>query len=119
MVSIFDFKEYGKIGVFKHDYIIHNSVQKTNEIWCKGLLEKTFSKLKDPSTATIMDVGAHCGMFSIPYAMKGAKVISCEPQKQLFQLVTRNFEINNISTKHLLNCAIGNKKFRKYIFEPG
>lgn len=119
MVSIFDFKEYGKIGVFKHDYIIHNSVAKSKEIWCKGLLEKTFSKLTDPSTATVMDIGAHCGMFSIPYALKGAKVISCEPQKQLFQLITRNFEINTISTKHLLNCAIGNKNLENISLNKG
>lgn len=60
----------------------------------------------------IIDVGAHIGYHSIGYGKinPNAKILSFEPQKQVFELLKQNIDSNNLSNQiHPFNLAVGDK----------
>ena len=105
--STFDLGKYGIVDVYAHDYIIHNSMKSSGDLWCKGLFEYVIS-LNDTDKPTLVDVGAHCGLFSIPFCrVTGGKAISFEPQENLFELLNKNFSQNSLENYKTYRCAVG------------
>jgi len=64
-----------------------------------------------PSHAIIVDGGANAGFFTIPVAhrtqARGTKIISFEPQRQLFQALGGSLALNGYGHVHLHNCGLG------------
>ena len=60
---------------------------------------------------TFIDVGANVGVYSILASSEiGAKVISIEPIKETFNILSHNILLNNSQNVTLLNIGIGDKK---------
>jgi FkbM family methyltransferase len=66
--------------------------------------------------ATIVDVGAHIGVFSV-FASRKGKVYSLEPVKENFELLLENIELNNLQKKIVpFNLAVSKKSGKRRIF---
>lgn len=62
----------------------------------------------------VIDIGAHIGGTSILCAKMGATVYAYEPQKETYELLKKNIELNNVgdNIKHF-NLGVGNTGKRK------
>lgn len=62
---------------------------------------------------TVIDIGANFGYFSLlasSLVTETGRVIALEPEKDNFNYLTRNIELNNISNVRALNIAAGDMK---------
>jgi FkbM family methyltransferase len=66
-----------------------------------------------PANAVIVDGGANIGFFTVPVACKtqgrGTRIISFEPQRQLFQALGGSLALNGYDHVYLHNCGLGEK----------
>ncbi|MBM3231769.1 FkbM family methyltransferase [Candidatus Pacearchaeota archaeon] len=87
-----------------------------NEIYVHNIYTNGIFKIRE--TDTIVDIGAHIGIFSM-YAAKKAKnglVFSYEPAPKNFSLLKKHTEINNIKNIKIFNLAVDNKKELKKFY---
>jgi FkbM family methyltransferase len=63
-----------------------------------------------------IDIGANQGLFSIIASNKGAKVISFEPNFEIFKIFVRNISINKCENIYPLNVGIFNQLTEKSMF---
>ena len=97
-------------GVFlinTEDTFVGRSLDMYGE-WCQSEVV-LFSKVVKEGDVVI-DVGANIGAFSIPLANlvgpKGA-IVAFEPQRQLFQLLSANVALNELSNAFVYQKAVG------------
>lgn len=88
-----------------------------NAIWIK----KEYNRLSGfdiNKNDTVIDVGAHIGIFSILAASKTkeGKVYSYEPSIENFKLLKENIEINALKNVEIFNLAVWSKKEEKDFF---
>jgi len=66
-----------------------------------------------PDGAVIVDGGANAGFFTIPVANrtrgKNCRIISFEPQRQLFQALSGSLVLNGLDHVYLHNCGLGSE----------
>ncbi len=62
------------------------------------------------SDSVVVDIGAHIGTFTVPFAKVARKVYSIEPMPSTFSLLKRNLEANVIVNVIALNCAVSDKQ---------
>lgn len=91
--------KYGIITLYKNDIYINNSFSR-NQYWDEG----TLLKIKEyiPPDKNILEIGGHCGTSSIVYASflnENQKVYVYEPQKNMYKLLLKNIEQNNLINK--------------------
>jgi FkbM family methyltransferase len=67
-----------------------------NEIWDEKIYENDFT-IKEGMI--VLDIGANQGFFSLYAASKGAHVISVEPEKRNYKILTQNIRNNNLQDK--------------------
>ena len=64
-----------------------------------------------PADAVIVDGGANIGFFTVPVAHRtlgrGTRIVSFEPQRQLFQALGGSLALNGYSHVYLHNCGLG------------
>ena len=87
---------HGKISLRVNESIIGNEFKKGN-YWDSEELE-LLNEYIDP-TRNILEVGGHCGTNSIVYASylkQPSKVFVYEPQKNMYDLLVRNINQNNL-----------------------
>jgi FkbM family methyltransferase len=64
-----------------------------------------------PADAVIVDGGANIGFFTVPVAHRtqgcGIRIVSFEPQRQLFQALGGSLAINGYRHVYLHNCGLG------------
>jgi FkbM family methyltransferase len=64
-----------------------------------------------PDDAVIVDGGANIGFFTVPVARRtqgrGTRIVSFEPQRQLFQALGGSLAINGYRHVYLHNCGLG------------
>lgn len=68
-----------------------------HEVQTRRLLHRRF--VRKPRGGVFIDVGAHCGSFSIPYERFFERVLSIEPLPDNSRVLTRNIELNHLSEK--------------------
>lgn len=66
-----------------------------------------------PDDAVVIDGGANIGFFTIPVANRtrgrGFRIISFEPQRQLFQALNGSLVLNGLDHVYLHNCGLGDQ----------
>lgn len=66
-----------------------------------------------PADAIIVDGGANIGFFTIPVANRtrgrGCRIISFEPQRQLFQALSGSLVLNGLDHVYLHNCGLSDQ----------
>ena len=107
---------YGKFIVARTCMFQAEALVKTGYTHIEGELNNIFSIVDTlPDNAVIVDGGANIGFFSVPVAHKtqgrGTRIISFEPQRQLFQALGGSLALNGYRHVYLHNCGLG--------WEPG
>lgn len=97
----------GKFHCYKNDQWIGDTLSK-GLVWNRDILEILFNNI--PNNKDILDIGAHIGTHSIPYAQfinNNNTVYSFEPQKPIFDLLLKNMNINHITNMRCFHNAMG------------
>jgi FkbM family methyltransferase len=103
---------YGQFIVARTCMFQAEALVKTGYTHIEGELNNIFSILDTlPDNAIIVDGGANIGFFSVPVAHKtqgrGTRIISFEPQRQLFQALGGSLALNGYRHVYLHNCGLG------------
>lgn len=109
MLDIIEIKELKfKVRLPSDNYIIKEILEDN----VKFLPESSLQNLD-----TIIDVGAHIGVFSIYYSQFAKEVCAYEPFDENYNLLCENIALNNISIIHPYNLAVvGNKKEKVMLY---
>jgi FkbM family methyltransferase len=95
--------KYGLITLFKNERYIGDSF-KRGQYWDEDSLIK-LRKYINPEL-NILEIGGHCGTSTIIYSSfinEDAKIFVCEPQENMFKLLTLNVNQNNLQNKIIPN----------------
>ncbi len=87
----------------------------------KPYLESQNSKIKFnlTSESNVIDIGAFIGDSAIFFAIQGAKVYAFEPQKNAYDLLLRNIQINNLKKKIIpTDTAVTNDGRNLFFSQP-
>jgi len=68
--------------------------------------------------ATVVDIGANIGCFSIWAAQKASRVIACEPHPDNLEILRRNAAINRTTNLEIIPCAISGVSGKSELFFP-
>lgn len=100
---------YGKMAYLPNDTYIGGSLEAYGEQH-ETELQVLFQLVKEGDT--VIDVGANIGTISIPMAKHvgiSGKVISYEPQIGLYNLLSKNVELNELTNIESHNSPVGRK----------
>ena len=103
---------YGKFIVPRTCLFQAESLVKTGRTHIESELSNIFAIVDTlPDDAVIVDGGANIGFFTVPVAHRtqgrGTRIISFEPQRQLFQAVGGSLALNGYGHVYLHNCGLG------------
>lgn len=103
---------YGKFIVARTCLFQAEALVKTGRTHIESELSNIFAIIDTlPDNAIIVDGGANIGFFTVPVAYKingsNAKIISFEPQRQLFQALGGSLSMNGYRHVYLHNCGLG------------
>jgi FkbM family methyltransferase len=103
---------YGKFIVPRTCLFQAEALVKTGRTHIESELNNIFAIVDTlPADAVIVDGGANIGFFTVPVAHRtqgrGTRIISFEPQRQLFQALGGSLAINGYRHVYLHNCGLG------------
>jgi FkbM family methyltransferase len=103
---------YGKFIVARTCAFQAEALIKTGHTHIESELNNIFAIIDTlPNNAVVIDGGANIGFFTIPVAHRtqnrGIRIISFEPQRQLFQALGGSLALNGYSHVYLHNCGLG------------
>jgi FkbM family methyltransferase len=103
---------YGKFVVARTCLFQAEALVKTGRTHIESELNNIFAIVDTlPADAVIVDGGANIGFFTVPVAHRtqgrGTRIISFEPQRQLFQALGGSLAINGYRHVYLHNCGLG------------
>ena len=71
------------------------------------------------SGATLFDIGANIGLYSLLAAKKGLKVVAFEPESQNFAVMNANVYLNSLADRMMaLNLALSDRNALDYLYMP-
>jgi FkbM family methyltransferase len=103
---------YGQFIVARTCLFQAEALVKTGRTHIESELANIFAIVDTlPADAVIVDGGANIGFFTVPVAHRtqgrGVRIISFEPQRQLFQALGGSLAINGYRHVYLHNCGLG------------
>jgi FkbM family methyltransferase len=103
---------YGKFVVARTCLFQAEALVKTGRTHIETELNNIFAIVDTlPNDAVVVDGGANIGFFTIPVAHRtlgrDIRIISFEPQRQLFQALGGSLAINGYDHVYLHNCGLG------------
>ena len=103
---------YGKFIVARTCLFQAEALVKTGRTHIESELNNIFAIVDTlPDDAVIVDGGANAGFFTVPVAHRtqgrGTRIISFEPQRQLFQALSGSLALNGYQQAYLHNCGLG------------
>jgi FkbM family methyltransferase len=103
---------YGQFIVARTCLFQAEALVKTGRTHIESELNNIFAIVDTlPADAVIVDGGANIGFFTVPVAHRtqgrGTRIISFEPQRQLFQALGGSLAINGYQHVYLHNCGLG------------
>ncbi|MCP4570336.1 MAG: FkbM family methyltransferase, partial [FCB group bacterium] len=100
----------GDFLVLKNDIGISDGIRREG-VWV-GHDVKLFKQLISPGMC-VADIGANLGHHTVVFSKQvgnSGRVIACEPQALLFQLLNANLALNNCLNVITQKCAIGERR---------
>lgn len=104
----------------RHDFFYNNNLfffsyneKDSSEICCVGEIVQNNEYVLNNFTNTVnkhfIDIGANCGVATIILAKQNplSTIYSFEPDKDLFDILTNNVLLNNLTNVKLFNLAVG------------
>jgi hypothetical protein len=102
--------EHGQMFCFEND-VEFTHAQKNGKIYEQQLVLETLVPTinRIEGKKVILDIGAHIGSHSILYSkyIPDCEIYSFEPQKELYNLLVRNVEINGLTNVKMYNTCVG------------
>ena len=103
---------YGKFIVARTCLFQAEALVKTGRTHIETELNNIFAIVDTlPNDAVVVDGGANIGFFTVPVAHRtqgrGTRIVSFEPQRQLFQALGGSLAINGYDHVYLHNCGLG------------
>ena len=103
---------YGKFIVARACLFQAEALVKTGRTHIESELANIFAIVDNlPADAVIVDGGANIGFFTVPVAQRtqgrGTRIVSFEPQRQLFQALGGSLALNGYDHVYLHNCGLG------------
>lgn len=103
---------YGKFIVARTCLFQSEALVKTGRTHIESELNNIFAIIDSlPADAVVVDGGANIGFFTVPVAHRtqgrGTRIVSFEPQRQLFQALGGSLAINGYRHVYLHNCGLG------------
>lgn len=118
----YEFKNnYGlNYSIYNYDYFTNLYHQKNNQVIDE---EPEYSKLQElvsllDKSKTIIDIGANCGLFSIPSSLNGYQVYGFEPIRMNLRLLELGKEENKCDKFKIVPLAVSNKTKKQKIYIP-
>jgi FkbM family methyltransferase len=116
--------KFGIVTLYKNDFFIGGEF-KNGSYWDIDTLEK-LRQYVNPSR-NILEIGGHCGTSSIIYSSflnKEQKIYVYEPQQNMYNLLVKNINQNNLQNKIIPNkfgvfCFEGNGKMNNIDLDGG
>jgi len=68
--------------------------------------------------ATVVDIGANIGCFSVLAAQKASRVIACEPHPDNLEILRKNCAMNRAANVEIIPCAISSASGKSALFLP-
>jgi FkbM family methyltransferase len=98
-------KDNGDYKMYYHPLIIYEVLMMSGlwEIYMKRVLALSPNDV-------FVDVGAHIGSYTVPIAKKVQKVIAFEPNKDTFELLTKNIELNHLTNIEAYKLAASKRR---------
>ena len=88
------------------------------EIW--GQKDYTPAGLEIPSGATVVDIGANVGVFTLWAVMHGAaRVIAVEPSPRMHEYLSRNVSSNRLDNVTVVQAACAGRKGEAVLYSRG
>ena len=103
---------YGRFIVARTCLFQAEALVKTGRTHIESELANIFAIVDTlPADAVIVDGGANVGFFTVPVAHRtqgrGIRIVSFEPQRQLFQALGGSLALNGYDHVYLHNCGLG------------
>ena len=103
---------YGRFIVARACLFQAETLVKTGRTHIESELANIFAIVDTlPADAVIVDGGANIGFFTVPVAHRtqgrGTRIVSFEPQRQLFQALGGSLALNGYDHVYLHNCGLG------------
>jgi len=118
----YDFKDkFGlNYSIYNYDYFTKLYDQKNNKVIDEHI---EYAKLQElisvlDKSKTIIDIGANCGLFSIPSSLKGYQVYGFEPIRMNLRLLELGKEENKCDNFKIIPKAVSNKTKKQKIYIP-
>ena len=98
-------KDNGDYKMYYHPLILFEVLMMSGlwEIYVKRVLTVATNDV-------FVDIGAHIGSYAIPIAKNAQKVIAFEPNKDSFDLLTKNIALNHLTNIEAHNIAVSKKR---------
>jgi FkbM family methyltransferase len=105
---------YGRFIVARTCLFQAEALVKTGRTHIESELANIFAIVDTlPADAVIVDGGANIGFFTVPVAHRtqgrGTRIVSFEPQRQLFQALGGSLALNGYDHVYLHNCGLGQR----------
>lgn len=87
-------------------------------LWDYERISQKFLKYKIKKGMTIYDIGANIGQYALFFSkLVGplGQVISCEPNKKVFDNLISNIQLNKLKNVNCQNVALGSKRSQAYL----
>ncbi len=118
----YEFKNnYGlNYSIYNYDYFTNLYHQQNNKVIDEY---QEYSKLQElvsllDKSKTIIDIGANCGLFSIPSSLNGYQVYGFEPIRMNLRLLELGKEENKCDKFKIIPLAVSNKTKKQKIYIP-
>jgi FkbM family methyltransferase len=103
---------YGKFIVARNCTFQAEALVKTGRTHIEEELANIFAVIDTlPNDCVVVDGGANIGFFTVPVAQRikhrGGRVVSFEPQRQLFNALSGSLALNGLDNVFLHNCGLG------------
>jgi FkbM family methyltransferase len=103
---------YGKFIVARTCLFQAEALVKTGRTHIESELANIFAIIDTlPADAVVVDGGANAGFFTVPVAHRtqgrGTRIVSFEPQRQLFRALGGSLVLNGYDHVYLHNCGLG------------
>jgi len=103
---------HGKFIVARNCAFQAEALVKTGRTHIEEELANIFAVIDTlPNDCIVVDGGANIGFFTVPVAQRikhrGGRVVSFEPQRQLFNALSGSLALNGLDNVFLHNCGLG------------
>jgi len=99
-----------KYKVRKHD----SDKWVVDELWVHGIYNSRGFEIG--KNDTVIDIGAHIGVFSVFAGSQAKEVIAFEPFHESYELLKENLELNNIANVKTVNLGVSEKREKCRIY---